>query len=93
MSIYGPTDAACKITFLTKHLFTFFVVNDIVHSQEKSMEGHLQFLFKVRVKVLETKYEAPNWNFVGGGMGLQIKKEHGGNMIFSGSAHYCKCKI
>ena len=39
-----------KLTFLTKHLFTFFVMNDIVHSQEKSMEGHLQFLFKVRVK-------------------------------------------
>ena len=69
MSIYGPTDAACKITFLTKHLFTFFVMIDIVHSQEKSMEGHLQFLFKVRVKVLETTYEAPNWNFVGGGGG------------------------
>ena len=74
MSIYGPTDAACKITFLTKHLFTFFVMNDIVHSQEKSMEGHLQFLFKVRVKVLETKYEAPNWNFVGGGWGFKSKK-------------------
>ena len=41
MSICGPTDAACKITFLSWHLFTFIVMNDIVQSQENSMEGHI----------------------------------------------------
>ena len=52
-------------------------MNDIVQSQEKSMEGHLQVLFKVRglkSKSLETKYEAP-MKFCGGGVGLQIRKE------------------
>ena len=48
MSIYGPIEATCKKTFLSWHLFTFFEMNDIVQSQEKSMEGDLQFLLKVR---------------------------------------------
>ena len=41
MSIFGPIEAACKITLLSYHLFTFFEMNDIVQSQDKSMEGHL----------------------------------------------------
>ena len=39
MSIFGPIEAACKITFLSYYLFTFLKMNDIVHSQDKSMEG------------------------------------------------------
>ena len=49
-------------------------MNDIVQSQEKSMEGHLQFLLKVR------GLKVPNWNFVGGCGASKQKRamgEHG----------------
>ena len=61
-------------------------MNDIVQSQEKSMEGHLQVLFKVRglkSKSLVTKYEAP-MKFCGawGGASNQ-KRAMEGTWIFS----------
>ena len=69
-------------------------MNDIVQSQEKSMEGHLQFLFKVRgLKSKSTKQSTKHqWNFVGGGASKK-KRAMEGTWIFSGTAHYCKCKI
>ena len=42
-------------------------MNDIVQSQEKSMEGHLQFLFKVRslkCKSFRKKVQSTNGIFV-----------------------------
>ena len=39
---------AKRLFCLSTYLLAFFVMNDIVQSQEKSMEGHLQFLLKVR---------------------------------------------
>ena len=51
-------------------------MTDIVQSQEKSMEGHPQFLLKVRgLKSKSLKQSTKHqWNFVGGGVGLQNKK-------------------
>ena len=48
-------------------------MNDIVQSQEKAMEGHLQFLFKVRG--FRNKVRSTNGILLGGGVGLQNKKE------------------
>ena len=53
-------------------------MNDIVQSQEKSMESHLQFLFRVRglkSKSFRNKVRSTNGILWVGGVGLQIKKE------------------
>ena len=47
------------------------------------------------MKVLETKYKAP-MEFCGGGGGGGASKQNRameGTWIFSGTAHYCKCKM
>ena len=83
MSIFGPIEAACKITFFSYHLFTFFEMNDIVQSQDKSMEGHLQFLLKVRGlkgKSFRNKVRSTKLEFCGGMWGFKTKMNHGGNM-------------
>ena len=59
-------------------------MNDIVQSQEKSMEGHLQFLFKVRglnSKRFRNKVRSTN-GILRGDVGLQNEKRAmGGFMI------------
>ena len=58
-------------------------MNDIVQSQEKSMEGLLQFLFKVRglkSKSFRNKERTTNEILWEGGWGFKTKKSHGGNM-------------
>ena len=71
-------------------------MNDIVQSQDKSMEGHLQFLLKVRGlkgKSFRNKVRSTKLEFCED-VGLQNKKEpYGGTWIFSGTAHCCKCKM
>ena len=58
-------------------------MNDIVQSQEKSMEGHLQFLFKVRglkSKIFRNKVRSTNEILWGVGWGFKSKQSHGGNL-------------
>ena len=73
-------------------------MNDIVQSQEKSMKGHLQFLFKVRGRKSESfrnKVQSTNGILWGGGGGGASKQNRAmeGTWIFSGTAHYFKCKM
>ena len=72
-------------------------MNDIVQSQEKSMEGHLQFLFKVRgLKSKSFGNQVRRTNeifFFGGGGALKEERAMEGTWIFSAPAHYCKCKM
>ena len=58
-------------------------MNDIVQSQDKSMEGHLQFLLKVRGlkgKSFRNKVRSTKLEFCGGCGASKQKKNHRGNM-------------
>ena len=71
-------------------------MNDIVQSQHKSMEGHLQFLLKVRGlkgKSFRNKVQSTKLEFCGGCGASKQKRTIGGTWIFSGTALCCKCKM
>ena len=73
-------------------------MNDIVQSQEKSVEGHLQFLFKVRdlkSKSFRNKVRSTN-GILWGNVGLQNKKEPWGEHGYFLELHTivsAKCKL